>query len=283
MRVWLITGCSSGLGQGIAEAVLENGDCAVVTARDRSRVHHFEEAYPNRALAADLEAGDAASRQAVVKAALAKFGQIDVLVNNAGYGYRAAIEEGEPDQVHQLFEADFFGPMELVRLVLPAMRERGQGLIINVSSIGAVRGALGNGYYSAAKGALELATEALQKEVEPFGIRTMLAEPGAMRTGFYGKRMQGTSSQVSAYDGIAGKYRKEDNQDRQDQPDDPLRCGKIIVDLAFAVPAPQRLLLGSDAVKAAEETLLSRLEEVRRWKNVSIQADYEQTGQNTLR
>lgn len=275
MRVWLITGCSSGLGQGIARAVLDDGDCAVVTARDRARVQHFEEAYPDRALAVPLELADADSRREAVSAALKKFGQIDVLVNNAGHGYRAAIEESEPEKVRSLFEEDFFAPMELVQLVLPGMREKGHGLIINVTSIGAVRGALGNGYYSAAKGALELATEALQKETAQFGIRTMLVEPGAMRTGFYGSRMDGTETRVSAYDGIADKYRKEKIVDLHDQIGDPDRCGRIIADTAFSDQAPQRLLLGSDAVRAAEETLVSRLDELRRWKDVSIQSDYD--------
>ncbi len=123
-----------------------------------------------------------------VRDTLKTFGAIDVLVNNAGHGYRGTIEESEPEAVRELFETNFFGPMELVRQVLPSMRARKRGMIINVTSIGAVRGALGNGYYSAAKGALELASEALAKEVQHLGIRVMLVEPGAFRTGFYGQR-----------------------------------------------------------------------------------------------
>lgn len=275
MWIWFITGCSSGLGEGIAKAVLENGDAAVVTARDRNRVRHFEEEYPDRALAVSLDLGDQKTLKEAVNAAIAEFGRIDVLVNNAGHGYRAAIEESEPGQVHQLFEEDFFSPMELVRLVLPGMRKQKQGLIINVTSIGAVRGALGNGYYSAAKGALELATEALAKEVEPFGIRTMLIEPGAMRTGFYGDRMSGTQTTISAYDAIGDRYRKEKIINRHDQIGDPQRCGKIIVRTASAENPPFRLLLGSDAVAAAQQVLHSRILELENWKSVSIQSDYE--------
>lgn len=274
MRVWLITGCSSGLGQGIARAVLQSGDAAVVTARDRKRVLHFETEYPGRAMAMSMDLADADSRRCAVCAAYDTFGRIDVLVNNAGHGYRAAIEESSPEEVRTLFEEDFFAPMELIQLVLPKMREAGRGLIINVSSIGAVRGALGNGYYSAAKGALELATEALQKEVQLFGIHTMLVEPGALRTGFYGSRMGGTSATVPAYDEIAEKYRKDKIRDLHDQPGDPDKAGKLIVQTASADALPQRLLLGSDAVRAAEDTLSGRLEELRKWRAVSVQSDF---------
>ncbi|MGI6117244.1 MAG: SDR family NAD(P)-dependent oxidoreductase [Bilifractor sp.] len=275
MRIWFITGCSSGLGAGIAKAVLKSGDAAVVTARARERVRHFEMEYPDRALAVSMDLADRETMKEAVQAAFEKFGRIDVLVNNAGHGYRAAIEESEPGQVRQLFEEDFFSPMEIIRMVLPKMREAHNGLIINVTSIGAVSGALGNGYYSAAKGALELATEALKKEVEPFGIRTMLIEPGAMRTGFYGERMVGTNTTISAYDDIAVNYRKEKIVNRHDQIGDPDRCGKIIVRTAFAENAPFRLLLGSDAVTAAEAVLIDRIRELRTWKSVSIQSDYK--------
>ena len=148
-----------------------------------------------------------------MKQAVAKtrehFGGIDVLVNNAGHGYRAAVEESEPERVRELFETNFFGPAELIRMVLPVMREQRKGMIVNVTSIGAVRGALGNGYYSAAKGALELLTEALAKETEHLGIRTMLVEPGAFRTNFYGKGLLGTEHKIPDYDVLGEKYRKE--------------------------------------------------------------------------
>ncbi|MGI6736914.1 MAG: SDR family NAD(P)-dependent oxidoreductase [Anaerovoracaceae bacterium] len=275
MRIWFITGCSSGLGQGIAGAVLKSGDCAVVTARKKERVEHFAAEYPGRALAVPLDLAKPETLRAAVAEACERFGRIDVLVNNAGHGYRAAIEESDPDQVHRLFEEVFFAPMELIKLVLPKMRAQRHGLLLCVTSIGAVRGALGNGYYSAAKGALELAVEALQKEIAPFGIRTMLIEPGAMRTGFFGERMEGTGISLSAYDSIAAKYRKEQIRDRHDQPGDPDKCGELIVRTALLPQAPFRLLLGSDAVRAAEATLQERLRELRAWKDTSTQSDFD--------
>lgn len=275
MQIWFITGCSSGLGKGIADAVLERGDCAVVTARRREDVMHFEEEWPETAMAAALNLSKPETLEPAVRQAEKRFGHIDILVNNAGHGYRAAIEEGDPAQIKQLFTDDFYSPMELIRLVLPSMRGRRHGMIINVSSIGAVRGALGNGWYSAAKGALELASESLALETAGFGIRVMLAEPGAMRTGFFGDRLQKSEKTISAYDSLASRYRPQAMPARHDQPGDPARCGRILVSTAMREDAPFRLLLGSDAAEAAEKTLQNRLEELRRWKAASRQADYD--------
>lgn len=180
-RTWLITGCSSGLGKGIAKAVLARGDRAALTARDPAALAAFTAAYPGRALALPLDLSHADSIPKVVAETQRAFGSIDVLVNNAGHGYRAAMEESQPHQVAELFAVNFFGPMDLIRAALPGMRERGGGWICNVTSIGGVRGALGNGDYSAAKAALERASEALAQEVAAFGIRVMLVDLGAFR------------------------------------------------------------------------------------------------------
>ncbi|MGN1390315.1 MAG: SDR family NAD(P)-dependent oxidoreductase [Bulleidia sp.] len=273
-KVWLITGCSSGLGQGIAEAVLAHGDPAAVTSRDRSHVAHFAEAYPGRALPLSMTLSDEVSMKQAVAETIRMFGRIDVLVNNAGYGYRAAIEESEPDKIRKLFEDDFFAPMDLIRMVLPHMREAHSGMIVNVSSIGGVRGALGNGYYSAAKGALELASEALAKEVSDFGIRVILIEPGALRTGFYDERMMQTDHELDAYDAIGAKYRKEKIPCRHDQIGSPAKAGEIIRETVQRDDAPFRLLIGSDAAAAAEQAYEQRLQELRKWKSVSVQSDF---------
>lgn len=230
--VWLITGASSGLGDGIARAVLDRGDFAAVTSRDTSRLKSLAGQYPNQVFPVSLDLNSPASIRQAVKSVQERFGKMDVLVNNAGYGYRAAIEESEPEAVRELFAANFFGPMELTRQLLPQMREQRSGLIISVSSIGAVRSALGNAYYSAAKGALELACEALAKEVQPLGISC-------------------------------------------DQPGDPIRAGKLLVETALRQDAPFRLLLGSDALHAAVDTLEARLREARGWAEVSSCADFD--------
>ena len=272
-RVWLITGCSSGIGRGIAEAALAGGDKVAVTARHLDTLSHFVGHYSERALSLRLDLNDPESMQQAVRSVENTFGQIDVLVNNAGHGYRAAIEESEPEAVGALFRTNFFAPMDLIRMVLPGMRRRRSGTIIQVSSIGAVRGALGNGYYSAAKGALELASEALAKEVEGLGIRVMLVEPGAFRTGFYGERLVESAQTIGDYDALAASYRKSAQLNRGDQPGDPDKAGEIIVKTAGRNDAPFRLLLGSDAVAGAEQTLKARLEELYAWADVSRQTD----------
>lgn len=168
-----------------------------ITARDPGTLEHFSLDYPGQVLPLLLDWNDRDSMEQAVREANSRFGTIDVLVNNAGCGYRAAVEESNPKEVEALFQTNFFGPARLMQLVLPQMREKRSGMIVNVTSIGAVRGALGNGYYSAAKGALELLTEAMAKETEHLGIRAVLVEPGAFRTGFYGERLKGSSLRIA--------------------------------------------------------------------------------------
>lgn len=274
MKTWLITGCSSGLGRGIAEAALKHGENVAVTARKTEKIKELAEQYPSQALILKLDLNDRDSMKSAVDCAIRVFGRIDVLVNNAGYGYRAAVEESEPEKVKELFDTNFFAPAELMKMVLPTMREQKSGLIVNVTSIGAVRGALGNGFYSAAKGAMELLTEALAKETEHLGIRTMLVEPGALRTNFYGDGLRGTDNQISDYDVLADRYRKEDLVNNYDQLGDPMKGGEVIVDTVLSGKMPSRLLLGSDAVQTAKNVLKDRLQETENWMDVSRRSDY---------
>ena len=274
MKTWLITGCSSGLGRGIAEAALKHGENVAVPARKTEKIKELAEQYPSQALILKLDLNDRDSMKSAVDCAIRVFGRIDVLVNNAGYGYRAAVEESEPEKVKELFDTNFFAPAELMKMVLPTMREQKSGLIVNVTSIGAVRGALGNGFYSAAKGAMELLTEALAKETEHLGIRTMLVEPGALRTNFYGDGLRGTDNQISDYDVLADRYRKEDLVNNYDQLGDPMKGGEVIVDTVLSGKMPSRLLLGSDAVQTAKNVLKDRLQETENWMDVSRRSDY---------
>ena len=159
MRTWLITGCSSGMGAGIAKAVLAKGEQAVITARSAEKMKEICDKYPETALGIALDVCSQESIDAAFDAAVAKFGKIDVLVNNAGYGYRSSVEEGDKEAVYELFETNTFGPVELIKKVLPGMRERRSGAIINITSIAAVRSAVGSGYYAASKAALEYISE----------------------------------------------------------------------------------------------------------------------------
>ena len=189
MTTWLITGCSSGLGRDLAKAVLEAGLNAVVTARDSKTVQDLVASYPDTGMAAALDVTKSEQVQNVVRDAQQRFGGIDVLVNNAGYGYRAAVEEGDEKEVADLFATNVFGTVAMIKAALPGMRARRSGCIINISSIAGRLAAPGSGYYSASKFAVEGLSDALRKEVGPLGIRVMVVEPGAFRTEFAGRSL----------------------------------------------------------------------------------------------
>ena len=274
MTTWLITGCSSGIGRGIAKAVLKHGDNAIVTARNISTVADIVENYPDTAIAVPLDITNKESIADAVKVSANKFGGVDILVNNAGYGYRSSVEEGEEDSVNLLFDTNFFGPIALIKQVLPYMRAQKNGAIINVSSIAAARSGVGSGYYAASKAALELMTDGLMKEVAPLGIKVMTVEPGAFRTKFYDTSLKGTQKQIEDYADTAWKTRKENIIDNQDQPGDPDKAGEVIYETMKKENLPKRLLLGSDAVKIVSAEMKERLQEIEDWSDVSKQTDY---------
>lgn len=276
MKTWLITGCSSGIGAGIAKAVLKSGDQAVVTARNKDKVMDIVKDYPDTALAVSLDVCDNESIKNAVKEANEKFGTIDVLVNNAGYGYRSAIEEGEVEAVQTLFNTNVFGPVELMKAVLPGMRAQKSGFIINVTSIAAARSAIGSGYYASSKAALELLTNGLMKEVVPLGIKAMVVQPGAFRTRFYdGESLKGSATEIGDYAQTAGKTRVGRFENKHAQPGDPDKAGEVIVKVVNGDEQPEILSLGSDAVKAVKATLEAKLAELDKWADVSALSDYD--------
>ncbi len=173
MTTWLITGCSTGLGRALAHAVLQRGHNVIATARDISTVTDIADAYPQNALALALDVTDESQVVSAVTAGIDRFGAIDVLVNNAGYGYRAAVEEGEGEPVRRLFDTHVFGAVRTIKAVLPGMRDRRSGFIVNLSSIAARTAPEGSGYYAAAKAAVETLTLSLRKELAPLGVTAM--------------------------------------------------------------------------------------------------------------
>lgn len=274
MNTWLITGCSSGLGHAIATAVLEAGFNAIVTARTVEKVKEFEQAYPERALALALDLTDKASIARAVTQAEEYFGPIDVLINNAGYGYRAAVEEGDDEDVANLFATHVFGPIALIKAVLPVMRERRSGTIVNFSSIGAQFWSPGSAYYSAAKMALEGITLTLKTEVEPLGIRVLVIEPGAFRTDFAGRSLTGAKTEITDYAATVGPRRPANDRMHGTQPGDPERAARLIVQTLAKAELPQRLLLGSDAVNIVSKTLNNQLKEIAAWASASASTDF---------
>lgn len=276
MKTWLITGCSSGIGAGIAKAVLKSGDKAIVTARNKDKVMDIVKDYPETALALSLDVCSQDSIINAVKEANAKFGTIDVLVNNAGYGYRSAVEEGEIEAVDKLYQTNLFGPIELIKAVLPGMRKQKSGYILNVTSIAAARSAVGSGYYASSKAALELLTNGLMRELAPLGITAMVVQPGAFRTRFYdGESLQGTTAKIGDYEETVGKSRPGNFENKRQQPGDPDKAGEVIVKVVHDGKCPEILTLGGAAVDVVKSTLEAKIKELEDWREVSASCDYE--------
>jgi NAD(P)-dependent dehydrogenase (short-subunit alcohol dehydrogenase family) len=253
--VWLITGCSSGLGRALAEHALERGDRVAVTARDRASVTDLTARHGERALPLRLDVTDPASVTAAVDACQAAFGRIDVLVNNAGYGYLAAVEEGEDSAVRALYDTNVRGVVTVLKAVLPGMRARRWGRIVNISSFGGLAAFAATGYYHATKFALEGLSESLAAEVAPLGITVTIAEPGGLRTEWAGTSMRQSPTRLDDYEQTAGKRRDATLAVSGRQPGDPVRAAAAIAAAVDAEVPPLRLLLGSDALAGARARL----------------------------
>jgi NAD(P)-dependent dehydrogenase (short-subunit alcohol dehydrogenase family) len=277
METWLITGCSTGLGRALAEEVLGRGHNAVVTARDPAAVRDLVEAHPKSALGVALDVTDPVQVSDVVERAAERFGRIDVLVNNAGYGYRAAVEEGDEADVRRLFDTNLFGAVAMIKAVLPGMRARRTGTIVNVSSIGARACPPGSGYYSATKAALEAMTSALRKEIQPLGLTAMAVEPGAFRTDFAGRSLTQSAEAIADYADTAGKRRKENDTVHGTQPGDPARAARALVDVVSSGKAPELLVLGSDALTGFRSVMDGQRAELEVWEQVSTSTDFERS------
>lgn len=274
-RTWLITGCSAGgIGAGIAKGVLARGENVIVTARNTEKVKEITEMYPETSLAVSLDVTDPASMDAAIQAGMKKFGRIDVLVNNAGYAYRSSVEEAEEEGMRMMYETNLFGPIHLIRKILPVMRSQKEGTIINISSIAAARTGAASGFYASSKAALELLSEGLAKELEPLGIHVMIVEPGSFRTHFYDTSLQGSEMTISAYRDTAWTRSKANSVNARNQPGDPDRAGDVIMDVLDSGRMPMRLLLGSDAVKAVRSALQVRLDEIGEWETKSGETDF---------
>jgi NAD(P)-dependent dehydrogenase (short-subunit alcohol dehydrogenase family) len=258
----------------LAKLVLERGWCAAVTARDPRKIQDLVAGTDGRGLALKLDVTDAAQVAEAVKKAETTFGKIDVLVNNAGFGYMAAVEEGEDDEVRAMFATNFFGLVDVTRAVLPGMRKRRSGHILNISSIGGFVGFPGVGYYNATKFAVEGLSEALAKEVEPLGIKVIIVEPGPFRTDWAGRSLKQTGHAIEDYAKSAAARRQAISSGSGKQPGDPVRAAKAMIEAAQSGNPPLRLVLG----RMALETGRGKLEAVRRdfdaWEKTSLGADF---------
>ena len=274
MGRWLITGCSTGIGREIARAALEAGHSVAVTARNVDAVADFVDQFGDRALALPLDVTNRDQITAVVGEVEKTFGGIDVLVNNAGYGYMAAVEEGEDAEVRKLFDTNYFGVVDTLKAVLPGMRARRSGHVINISSMTGLVANPPNAYYSSTKFALEALTEALAKEVGPLGIKVTAIEPGAFRTDWAARSMQESSTPISDYDDNVGARKTLIKQFADHLPGDPRKVAEAVLMVAGLDEPPLRLLLGRDVLAAVREKIADLTASINHWESITKNVNF---------
>jgi NAD(P)-dependent dehydrogenase (short-subunit alcohol dehydrogenase family) len=263
-RVWLITGTSSGFGRALADAALARGDRVLATARSVDQLADL--AANEGVVAVQLDVTDAAQRRSAVQQALERFGRVDLLVNNAGRTQVGAVEETTDDELRSLFELHFFGPAALTREVLPLMRAQGGGWIVQMSSVGGQVTAPGFGAYCATKFALEGLTQTLADEVAPFGIRTLIVEPGAFRTGLFRPGAAHESAAMPEYASTVGPTREYVQGNHGLQAGDPAKAARAILAALDSDEPPLRLVLGADAIGNVRARLDGLSSELQRWE-----------------
>ena len=273
-KVWFITGCSTGFGRALAQLTLSLGHPTVITARNPAQVQDLAAAHPELALVLQLDVTEPAQITAAVAAAVARFGTIDVLVNNAGIGYFGSFEETELAEARRMFEINVWGLAETTRAVLPLLRRQRSGTIVNLSSIAGIAGFPGLSFYNASKFAVEALSEALSQEVAPLGIRVLLVEPGPFRTDWAGRSANQAPETVPEYQDTAVARNRQIRGLSGRQPGDPARAAAAIVQMVEAPEPPLRLLLGKAALRAARLKLAALHKDFDGWVEVTEGADF---------
>ncbi len=274
-KSWLITGCSSGLGAAVAETALARGDRVALTARDTDKLTAVCARYPSTALSLPLDVTDPDSVASAITIAEEAFGTLDVFVNNAGFGVIGAIEEVSSAEYRQMFETNVFGLIEATKAALPALR-RSRGTMVNMSSGSGIATRAGFGLYSASKFAVEAISEALALEVDPFGIRVLIVEPGAFRTDFLGRSMRIAANHLPIYDATAGSMRTLSKVMSGNQPGDPALAAGVILAAVDDRNAPLRLPLGQDAHRNIRAKLEAVGHDMDAWSDRTTATSFEQ-------
>jgi NAD(P)-dependent dehydrogenase (short-subunit alcohol dehydrogenase family) len=273
-KVWFITGCSTGFGRELAKMVLDRGFRAVVTARDPAKVEDIAGHHGDRALVLQLDVTDPVEIEAAVSSAKKRFGRVDVLVNNAGIGYFGAVEESDEAEVRRMFEINFFGLASMTRAVLPIMRKQRSGHIVNISSIGGLKGFPTLAYYNATKHAVEGFSEALALEVAPLGVKVTIVEPSGFRTDWAGRSAAESTNRIADYATTAGKNRDDIRGYSGKQAGDPVRAAAAIIAAVESPSPPLRLLLGKLALKGARAKLDTLKTDFDAWEKTTVEADF---------
>lgn len=274
-KTWLITGCSTGFGRLLAEAALNRGDQVVATARDPAKLSDLAKAFPKTARAVALDVTKAGDAEKAVASAMEAFGRLDVLINNAGFGFIGAIEEATPDEYRPMFETNVFGLIETTRAALPALRKTGAGgRIVNMSSGAGIKGLQGSGHYNATKFAVEGISEALAQEVAPFGIAVIIVEPGPFRTDFLGRSISAAKRQMPEYAATAGVFRAYRANNDGKQPGDPDKAIAVMLKAIDSDKPPLHLPLGARAYELARAKIAEFTRDIDAWEKVAKATDY---------
>jgi len=273
-KVWFITGCSTGFGRLLAEQLLAAGVNVVATARNVDSLSEFTTRYPANVQILALDVTSQSSVDRAVEDALAHFGRIDVLVNNAGYGLAGAIEEGTEEEFLPMFETNVFGLIRVTKAVVPHLRKQRSGCIVNLSSIGGLVGGPGWGYYNATKFAVEGLSQALAGELGPLGVHVMAVEPGPFRTDFLGRSGVESKAHIADYEPTVGKTREYFNTMAGKQPGDPVRAAQAIIAAVNAPQPPKHLVLGKIALTRFRGLLDQWHVELDQWEPTTLGADF---------
>jgi NAD(P)-dependent dehydrogenase (short-subunit alcohol dehydrogenase family) len=273
--VWFITGCSTGFGHELAKLVLARGWRAVVTSRDQAKVEPLVVGTGERGLALSLDVTNPAQIKAAVAEAKRAFGRVDVLVNNAGYGYQSSVEEGEEDEIRAQFDANVFGLFAMTRAILPMMRQQRGGHILNVTSVAGLIGFAGSGYYAASKHAVEGWSDALAVEVDPLGIRVTCVEPGPFRTDWAGRSLKQTPNTIKDYAETAGARLKGTSEKSGTQAGDPIKAGQLMIEIAQSANPPRHLVLGAWGIEEVAKRSEERRVEFEQWRAKGAATDYD--------
>ena len=273
-RVWFITGAARGFGLEIAKVVLEQGGAVIAAARNLEECRERLKSFDN-ALAVRLDVTDRASVEAASKEAIKRFGQIDVLVNNAGYGLLGAIEEVDERELEAVYKTNVFGVHTVTSVLLPILRAQHRGYVVNIGSVGGFTASPGWGAYNSSKFAIEGMSESLLQELAPLGIRVMLVEPGYFRTDFLNDSMKSAAKNIPDYHHTAGKMRETASARNGTQSGDPRKAALAIVKAVEAAEPPFRLCLGQDAFDRIENKLIAVKRELDKWREVSVNTDFD--------
>ena len=274
VRVWFITGSSSGFGLLLAHELLRRGDRVIATARDASTLDDLLTLYPDTARTFKLDVTKPAEIEQVARVALTAFGHVDVLVNNAGYGVNGAIEEVSEAEFEPMFQTNLYGLIRVTKAFLPHFRERRSGHIFNFSSIGGLIGGAGWGFYSATKFAVEGLSEALAAEMKPLGVHVTIIEPGPFRTDFLGRSGKLAAKEFADYKDTAGKARAYLKTNAGKQPGDPQKAIEAVITVADSPEPPVHLLLGKSALTRFRGKLAEWEKEIAAWEPVTLGADF---------